>query len=85
LFTISHNASDEAWAGFIETARRDLILIAHYFNKKILDTEAEGIVDPNPVLSPREDETLTFPALGYSRAQVAHTLCIFRKYIGRLY
>ena len=34
LFTISHNASDEAWAGFIETARRDLILIAHYFNKK---------------------------------------------------
>jgi DNA-binding CsgD family transcriptional regulator len=76
LFTISHNASDEAWAGFIETARRDLILIAHYFNKKILDIEAEGVVDPSPVLSPRENETLTFLALGYSRAQVAHTLCI---------
>jgi len=76
LFTISHNASDEAWAGFIETAWRDLILIAHYVNKKILDIEAEGVVDPSPVLSPRENETLTFLALGYSRAQVAHTLCI---------
>ena len=40
LFTISHNALDEAWAGFIETVRRDLILIAHYFNKKILAIEA---------------------------------------------
>ena len=76
LFTISHNASDEAWAGFIEITRRDLILIAHYFNKKILDIEAEGIADPSPALSPRENETLTFLALGYSRAQVAHTLCI---------
>jgi DNA-binding CsgD family transcriptional regulator len=28
------------------------------------------------VLSPRENETLTFLALEYSRAQVAHTLCI---------
>ena len=46
LFTIGHNASDEAWAGFIEIARRDLILIAHYFNNKILDIEAEGIADP---------------------------------------
>ena len=76
LFTISHNAPDEAWAGIIEIARRDLILIAHYFNKKILDIEAEGIADPSPALSPRENETLTFLALGYSRAQVAHTLCI---------
>ena len=76
LFTISHNASDEAWAGLVEIARRNRILITHYLNKKILDIEAEGIADPSPALSPRENETLTFLALGYSRAQVTHTLCI---------
>ena len=64
LLTIGHNASDEAWASFIEIARRNLILITHYFNKKILDIEAEGIEDPSPALSPREDETLIFLALG---------------------
>lgn len=76
LFTISHDASDEAWAGFIETACCDFVLIAHYFNKKILDIKAGGIADPSPALFPRENETLTFLALAYSRVQVAHTLCI---------
>ena len=77
-------SSKAARAGFIGTARRDLILIAHYFNKKILDIEAEGIVDPSPVLSPRENETLTFLALGYSRASCSYTMH-FGKYIARLY
>ena len=35
LFTASHNCSDEHWANFIEEGRPDLILLAHFFNKRL--------------------------------------------------
>ena len=76
LFTVSHHCDDATWAAFTEEHRRDLILIAHYFNQKALDFEPDrnpGQIQP---LSPREVDGLTLLAMGYSRAQVAQTLSI---------
>ncbi len=76
LFTVSHNCDDATWASFTESNRRDLILIAHYFNQKALDFEPERAPEPAQPLSPREVDAMTLLAIGYSRAQVADTLSI---------
>ncbi len=76
LFSVSHNCNDDAWAKFGEDNRRDLILIAHYFNKKALDFEPNRKPEQAQQLSPREIDALTLLAMGYSRAQVAETLTI---------
>lgn len=76
LFTVSHNCSDEEWAAFTEAYRRDLILIAHYFNQKALGLAPDRRPEPAQALSPREVDVMTFLAMGYSRAQVAQTLAI---------
>lgn len=76
LFTASHNCTDEHWAFFIEEVRADLILLAHFFNKRVLELEPYALPDVTPQLSPREQETITLLALGYSRAQIAQTLSI---------
>lgn len=76
LFTASHNCSDEHWANFIEEGRPDLILLAHFFNKRALELEPYALPNSIPQLSPREQESLTLLALGYSRAQIAQTLSI---------
>ena len=76
LFTLSHTASDEEWAAFTETNLRDLILLAHYFNRKALELEPERAPESAQPLSPREVEAMTLLAVGYSRAQVAETLSI---------
>ncbi len=76
LFSVNHSCSDEAWADFTELHRRDLILIAHYFNEKALEFEPERTPEQSQALSPREVDALTLLAIGYSRAQVANTLAI---------
>ncbi len=76
LFTVSTSCSDEAWEVFTESSRRDLILMAHYFNQKALDLEPGRTPEPAPTLSPREVEAMTMLAIGYSRAQAADTLSI---------
>ncbi len=76
LFTVSHDCSDEAWADFTESHRRQLILIAHYFNHKALALEPGRSPVAAQALSPREVEAITLLAMGYSRAQVAQTLTI---------
>ena len=76
LYTVSHNCDDEAWAVFTEDHRRDLILIAHYFNQKALDFEPDRKPEQAQALSPREIDAITLLAMGYSRAQVAETLTI---------
>ncbi|MFV0515164.1 MAG: autoinducer binding domain-containing protein [Jhaorihella sp.] len=76
LFTISHNCDDETWAAFTRTRGRDLILIAHYFNRKALEFEPNRRPEQRSALSPREVDTMTLLAMGYSRAQVADTLSI---------
>ena len=76
LYTVSHNCDDDDWATFTEAHRRDLILIAHYFNQKALDFEPDRKPEAAQPLSPREVDALTLLAMGYSRAQVAETLNI---------
>ncbi|WP_316301144.1 autoinducer binding domain-containing protein [Aliisedimentitalea sp. MJ-SS2] len=76
LFTVSHHCDDETWAAFTEKNRRDLILIAHFFNHAALQLEPGRAPEPAQTLSPREVDAMTFLAKGYSRAQVADTLSI---------
>jgi DNA-binding CsgD family transcriptional regulator len=76
MFTVSHSADDDSWAAFIDAYRRDLILIAYYFNQKALEFEPGRSPEPTPALSPREVDAMTLLAIGYSRAQVAQTLAI---------
>lgn len=76
LFTINHTCSDDAWANFTEEHNRELILVAHYFNRKALEFEPNRTADAAQGLSPREIDTMTLLAMGYSRAQVAESLSI---------
>jgi DNA-binding CsgD family transcriptional regulator len=76
LFTVNHTCTDEEWAEFTDKNRRELILIAHYFNEKALEFEPKCPTDVTRHLSPREVDAMTLLAMGYSRAQVADTLSI---------
>lgn len=76
LFTANHSCGDETWAAFTQTHRRDLILIAHYFNEKALEFEPDRQPEQPQALSPREIDAMTLLAVGYSRAQVANKLSI---------
>lgn len=75
LFTVSHSCDDAAWSEFIGRNSRDLILVAHFFNRKALEFEP-GRQPEARNLSPREIDAMTLLAMGYSRAQVAETLSI---------
>jgi len=76
LFSISHNCDDTTWEAFTEKNRRNLILIAHYFNQKALELEPRRKPEPSQPLSPREIDVMTLLAIGYNRAQAANTLSI---------
>ncbi|WP_170385858.1 helix-turn-helix transcriptional regulator [Ruegeria atlantica] len=76
LFTVNHTCDDETWKAFIERHSRELILIAHYINRKALEFERDRQPEASRGLSPREVDAMTLLALGYSRAQVAHSLSI---------
>ncbi|MBM7066523.1 LuxR family transcriptional regulator [Actibacterium sp. 188UL27-1] len=84
LFTVTDTCPDEVWADFIETNSRDLILIAHEFNKKALEFEKGTEQQSAANLSPRELSAMTLLAKGLSRAQTAdemqiseHTLRVY--------
>lgn len=75
LFTMSHRCDDEVWAAFIDKNRRDLILLAHEFNRRALAFEqGEGVA--MPALSPRELAAITYLAKGLNRAQAAEEMSI---------
>ena len=76
LFTVSDESNDETWQAFSAEHQRDLILVAHYFNRKALDIKGERTPEPIRGLSPRELDTLTYLAMGYARGQVAEMLGI---------
>lgn len=76
LFTANHGCDDATWAAFTEAHGRDLILIAHYFNRKGLEFEPDRQPETSRALSPREVDAMTLLAMGYSRAQVADSLTI---------
>ncbi len=84
LFTLNDQADDDEWKSFVATNARDLMIIAHEFNKKALEFEREGEGVPKPALSPRELSAMTCLAKGKSRAQAAaemgiseHTLRVY--------
>lgn len=75
LFTLNHEADDRDWQAFIEVNGRDLIVLAHEFNRKALEFEGvEGTATPS--LSPRELAAIRCLARGLSRAQAAAELGI---------
>lgn len=76
LFTVNNTCNDCEWEVFTEAHRRDLILIAHYFNQKALEFEPGRMPETAQALSPREIDAMTLLAIGYSRAQVANKLSI---------
>ncbi|WP_171206035.1 LuxR family transcriptional regulator [Ruegeria sp. HKCCA0235A] len=76
LFTVNHSCDDQTWKNFVSAYGRDLILVAHYINRKALEFEKDRQPDCPRSLSPREIDAITLLALGYSRAQVAHSLTI---------
>lgn len=76
LYTSNHSCNDADWARFIDDHGRDLILIAHYLNRKALELEPGRQPEPAQPLSPREVDAMTMLALGYNRAQVANSLSI---------
>ncbi|MEQ8896497.1 MAG: autoinducer binding domain-containing protein [Roseovarius sp.] len=77
LFTANHECDDETWLTFTQAHCRELILIAHDFNRKALEFGPDRADAGKTLsLSPREVDALTLLALGYGRAQVAETLSI---------
>lgn len=76
LFSVSDHRDDQEWDDFTVEYRRALILLAHAFNEKALEFETSVKDDTSKNLSPREIDTMTLLAIGYSRAQVADTLSI---------
>ena len=74
LFTVNHNCDDTVWDAFTVEHHRDLLLIAHYFNRKALEFEPDRTPESSQALSPRETDAMTLLAMGYSRAQVADSL-----------
>ena len=76
LFTINDSTDDAHWAQFTQTNQRDLIIIAHEFNKKALEFEEGGDAVQKPTLSPRELSAMRLLAKGFSRAQTAEELSI---------
>lgn len=76
LFSVSHSCDDATWAEFAAENSRDLILIAHFFNRKALEFEPGRQPESSRALSPREVDAMTLLAMGYSRAQTAETLSI---------
>ncbi|MGR3503071.1 helix-turn-helix transcriptional regulator [Pseudaestuariivita sp.] len=74
LFTVNHSCTDSEWTAFTAAWRQDLILVAHYFNKKALEFEPGRAPEAHQALSPREREAMTLLAAGYNRAQAAQTL-----------
>lgn len=84
LFTASDNCDDYTWAGFVDENMRDLMIIAHEFNKKALEFESGGDSAPTPSLSPRELAAMSYLAKGMNRSQAAaemeiseHTLRVY--------
>ncbi len=76
LFTVNDERDDDAWRAFVEANARDLMIIAHEFNKKALEFERDGEGAPPPALSPRELAAMTCLAKGMSRAQASREMGI---------
>ena len=73
LFTVNDSCSDEEWRVFCEANVRDLLMIAHYFNRRRWSSRSrgrEGAEAPEPKGGGRAD----FPRSRLQRAQIAEML-----------
>ena len=83
LFTASHHCFDEDWQTFKNKHRRQLILLAHFFNQKALEFESDRVPEASTTLSSRETDAMTFLAMGFNRAKAdtmeisEHTLRVY--------
>lgn len=76
LFTASSRASDQTWANYSRSYMSDLILVAHFINQKALEIDNGTDIQKSASLSPREIDTLSLLAVGYSRSAAAESLSI---------
>lgn len=76
VFSITKTCDDVSWDKFTRQYCRDLILVAHYVNRRALDFEVSFRALPEQPLSMRETEALSLLAEGHSRARAAETLDI---------
>ena len=63
LFSLNSRVPDVEWTAIIEADREEWLELAHLIHKKALG-EAQADIDPIPVLSPRELQSLHWAALG---------------------
>lgn len=76
LFTASSRSSDQTWERYSRSNVGELILVAHFINQKALELDNGTDIQKTASLSPREIDTLSLLAMGYSRAQAADSLSI---------
>lgn len=76
LFTASSRSSDQTWERYARENVGELILVAHFINQKALELDNGTDIQKTASLSPREIDTLSLLAMGYSRAQAADSLSI---------
>lgn len=76
LFTASSRSSDQTWERYARNNVGELILVAHFVNQKALELDNGTDIQKTASLSPREIDTLSLLAMGYSRAQAADSLSI---------
>lgn len=84
LFTLNNSCPDEVWEEFIAANERDLVIVAHEFNKRALAMDGAADGPATTALSPREAVAMTHIAKGMSRGQAAaemhiseHTLRVY--------
>ncbi len=76
VLTVNTHCDDDAWEEFIAENGRDLMIIAHEFNRKALEFEQGGEAAASPALSPRELAAMSCLAKGMNRARAAAELGI---------
>ena len=70
LMSVNSKAGETNWPAFVKSFRQDWVELAHVLHKKAI-IELFGDVDPVPVLSPRELETLHWSAQGKDYKEIA--------------
>ncbi|ABF62076.1 transcriptional regulator, LuxR family (plasmid) [Ruegeria sp. TM1040] len=76
ILSITKSCEGEVWDKFTQKHSRDLILLAHYVNRRALEFEVSYYPTPEQPLSMRESEALSLLAEGMSRARAAEAMAI---------
>ncbi len=76
VFSVNCGCPDQVWDDFVQAHNRELLLLGHYLNQRVLELEPRSHEFDKVALSQREVDVLSLLAKGQSRAQVAGTLGI---------